>query len=193
MTNLQTSFELDRRWHWLRGDMQAPGESDNSKQPALECLASVLDAAGVPYAVISGVAAQVHLAEPRTTLDIDVALGDRGRLPVAALEAAGFRRTGVFIYTENWSGPAEVPVQFTDDPELHGAVLRAVAVPVGATHLRVIAAADLLLAKLRACRDSARRRSKRIQDLADVEGLIEAHPELDALLTGADRELLARF
>jgi hypothetical protein len=38
-------------------------------------------------------------------------------------------------------------------------------------------------AKLRAASDPARRRSKRLLDLADAQGLIEDHPELGRELT----------
>lgn len=69
VTGLHTGFELDRRWHWLRGEM------DETKKPALMLLARAFDDAGVSYAIIGGVAMQVHQDEPRTTLDIDVALG----------------------------------------------------------------------------------------------------------------------
>lgn len=49
---------------------------DSSKEPALLGLATVMNAAQVPWVIIGGVAAQVRLAESRTTLDIDVAVHD---------------------------------------------------------------------------------------------------------------------
>jgi hypothetical protein len=57
---------LDRQWFWLRGEME------RTKRPALLALARVLAGAGVPYAIIGGIALQVHQTEPRTTLDIAV-------------------------------------------------------------------------------------------------------------------------
>jgi hypothetical protein len=56
--------------------------------------------------------------------------------------------------------------------------------------LRVIRTPDLLREKLRAGRDPARRRSKRLQDLADVQALLEQEPGLEALLSAEDRALL---
>ncbi len=167
--------------------------ADASKQLALEALAAVLGASGVPYAIIGGVALQVHVLEPRTTLDIDVAVADRRFLPVAAMQQAGFSRTGLFEHTENWQGPGAVPVQFTDDPAFAAALMRTVEVSSGSSQLRVLCVEDLLLAKLRAGRDPARRQSKRMQDLTDVQTLIEIHADLAELLSAEDRALLARF
>ena len=65
---LEEGFILDRQWFWLRGEME------RTKRPALLALARVFTEAGVPYAIIGGIALQVHQTEPRTTLDIDVAV-----------------------------------------------------------------------------------------------------------------------
>ena len=184
---LETGFALDRLWHWLRGEM------DRTKRPALALLARILDEAGVPYAVIGGVALQLHQAEPRTTLDIDVAVAGSAELPRARLEAAGFRLTGRFTHSENWTAPDGVPVQFTDDPALAGAVMRAEAITVDDVPLRVIGRLDLLHEKLRAASDPARRRSKRLQDLADAQGLLESAPGLASELTAEERALLDRL
>lgn len=164
---------------------------DASKRPALLALIRVLEEAHCPYAVIGGIAVQVHRAEPRTTLDIDVVVADLAALPRAALQAAGFTHGGDFAHSQNWTGPNETPVQFTDDAPLREAIGRAIRVPVEDTELRVIRADDLLHEKLRAGSDPARRRSKRYQDLADAIGLIEDHPALEAELTDAERRRLA--
>ncbi len=70
---LELGFVLDARWYRLRGEME------HTKGPALLALAHVFAEAGVPYAIIGGVALQVHQSEPRTTLDIDVAVIDMAR------------------------------------------------------------------------------------------------------------------
>jgi hypothetical protein len=59
--------------------------------------------------------------------------------------------------------------------------------------LRVIRRADPLREKLRAGSDPARRRSKRLQDLADAQALIEADPALAAELTTEQRRVLDRL
>ncbi len=181
---LEAGFLLDRRWHWLRGEME------RSKEPDLAALARILSGRGVPYAVIGGVALQIHQKEPRTTLDIDIALADRGRLPRESLLAAGFIETGRHEHTDNWIGPEGTPVQFTDDPVLQGPISRAVEVQIGGAGLRVLRVGDLLHEKLRSGRDPARRRSKRLQDLADAQSLLEQDPALANDLTPEERTLL---
>lgn len=165
--------QLDRRFAQLRGTVET------SKQRSLVELARLFDGAGVRYALIGGVAVQIWSAEPRTTLDIDIAVADYGELPRDALRAAGFLPGERFEHSENWTGPDGAPVRFTDDPAFAGAVARAVPQPLGgpasAPRLRVATVTDLVRAKLRAARDPARRRSKRLMDLADATGLTEQH------------------
>ncbi len=181
---LETSFLLDRQWFWLRGEME------RSKRPALLALAKVFTDAQIPYAIIDGVALQVHQAEPRTTLDIDVAVAAYDQIPRAQLEAAGFTFHDRFSHSENWFGPEGTPVQFTDDPALAEAIQQAEEVKLEETPLQVINRINLLHEKLRTASDPARRRSKRLQDLADAQSLLESTPALEQELTSAERKLL---
>ena len=181
---LATGFMLDRQWYWLRGEME------RTKRPALLALARVFAAAQVPYAIIDGVALQVHQTEPRTTLDIDIAVTVYAQIPRAQLEAAGFTWTGQFSHSENWVGPDGTPVQFTDDPALAEAIRRAEQIELEDVQLRVIGRVDLLHEKLRAASDPARRRSKRLQDLADAQALLESTPTLAHELRAEERALL---
>ena len=185
-SRLEIGFELDRRWHLLRGEM------DSSKRPDLVALAAVLASSGTAYAIIGGVALQIHQAEPRTTLDIDLAVNDVSALPEAALFAAGFVRTGEFPHSLNWSGPGGTPIQFSDDPGFREAIERSDVSMIDGTPLRVAVPLDLVRTKLRAARDPARRRSKRIQDLADAVSLVENQPDLVNGLTPAERSELER-
>jgi hypothetical protein len=181
---LEIGFLLDEQWHLMRDEMET------SKRPALLALARVLAEAATPYAIIGGVALQAHRAEPRTTLDIDLAVTDLDALPRDALRAAGFEHRGRFAHSENWIGPAGVPVQFTDDPALAPAIDRAITIEIDGVPLRVLSAADLLHEKLRSGSDPARRRSKRFQDLGDAQGLLEEMPELQSELTERERTTL---
>lgn len=166
---------------------------EQTKKPALLALAKIFAETGTPYALIGGMALQVHQAEPRTTLDIDFAVLDRRLIPQEELQAAGFTRTGQFPHSENWVGPEETPVQFTDDPALGPAVARAEEIELEGTPLRVIRRADLLHEKLRAASDPARRRSKRLQDLADALSILESEPALSAELSPDERAAIERL
>ena len=59
--------------------------------------------------------------------------------------------------------------------------------------LRVIGLIDLLHEKLRAASDPARRRSKRLQDLADAQALLESTPTLAQELTAEECAVLDRL
>jgi hypothetical protein len=186
-SGLIAGFMLDRQWHWLRGEME------QTKKPTLLTLGRLLAESRIPYAIIGGIAVQIHQSEPRTTLDIDLAVLSRSAIPSEALIAAGFRRTGSFERSENWVAADGTPVQFTDDPMLAGAVSSAAEITVDGVQLRVIQAADLLHEKIRAGSDPARRRSKRLQDLADAEALIEMDSGLGEQLRPDERAILDRL
>jgi predicted nucleotidyltransferase len=186
-TALETGFALDRLYRWMEGSMQG------SKRPTLAQLARILADVGTPYALIGGVAVQIQRREPRTTLDIDVVLHARSDWPARAFEKEGFRRTGAFEHSENWESADGTPVQITDDALLAAAIERAEIVEIDGLPLRVLTPLDLLRAKLRAAADPARRRSKRLLDLADAQGLVEDHAELAAALDAAEREILEQL
>lgn len=166
---------------------------EETKRPALLGLARVLRGAKVPYAIIGGVALQVHQSNPRTTLDIDVAVVRRDTIPREAITAAGFRFHEAFEHSENWFSSDGTPVQFSDDPMLADAIANADEIALEDVILRVIRVVDLLHEKLRAGSDPARRRSKRLQDLADAESLLEMDPGLAGELRPDERDLLGQL
>lgn len=186
-SGLSAGFLLDRQWHWLRGEMET------TKKPTLLMLGHLLEESQIPWAIIGGIAVQVHHPDPRTTLDIHLAVLSCRTIPAEALSAAGFRSTGSFEHSENWISADGTPVQFTDDPRLASAVSSAGEIVLDGVTLRVIGVVDLLHEKIRAGSDPARRRSKRLQDLADVEALLEANPDLAAHLRPDERALLDRL
>ncbi len=126
---------------------------DSTKKPDLLALASILASTGTPYAVIGGVALQIHQAEPRTMLDIDLAGHDVAALPDVALVAAGFSKTGEFGHSTKWRGPGGTPVQFSDDPAFRDALERSSLSTIDGTPLRVVVPIDLVRARLRAARE----------------------------------------
>jgi hypothetical protein len=176
---LAESFELDRQW---RMTMDLP-EGD-TKEPALRLICALLDRERVAYAVIGGLAVQLHSQEPRTTRDIDLVVKTFDDVPSRPLLAAGFEYAGRFAHSDNWyapgAGPAKLrtPVQFSVEEIAAGVVDRATVVMLGAVPLRLVMSADLLLLKLRAAEDPSRRSSKRATDVADILRLVEDDPTL---------------
>ena len=83
---------------------------------------------------------------------------------------------------------------FSDDPALARAVTEAGELVLEGVVLRVSRLLeDLLHEKLRDGSDPARRRSKRLQDLADVQSLLEENPDLIHGLTADERALLDKL
>jgi hypothetical protein len=187
VSGLETGFLLDRQWHLMRGETQT------TKKATLLALGRILRDTRTPYAIIGGVALQVHHPDPRTTIDIDLAVPSRESIPREALIAAGFRQTGSFEHSDNWISPDGTPVQFSDDPPLAATIPSADEMTLDGVPLRVMNVIDLLHGKIRSGSDPARRRSKRRQDLADADALIEANSDLASQLTPEERAVLDRL
>lgn len=165
---------LGRRERRLIASFRARGASldtEPDKVAALVDTARSLDAAGVPYALIGGLAVGVHSGTPRATLDVDVAASTevgRGKA-VEALLRAGFEKTGEFAHSVNLRHPSGEPVQLAFDPAFDVMIARAESFDVGGTRVRIVTREDLIAMKERAAGDPTRRKSKRLRDQADVE------------------------
>ena len=77
----------------------------DTKEEALRRVTDVLETSGTPYAVIGGVAVQLYSQEPRTTLDIDLAVTRFADIPRDALLGAGFEHDGRHEHSDNWRAP----------------------------------------------------------------------------------------
>ena len=184
---LRISARLDLRFHALKGDAVV-----SSKERAFRELFRILEASGTKYALIGGLAVQLWGEEARTTLDIDVAVDRFDSIPRRTLESAGFRLLARHEHSENWMGPDDTPVQFSQDPAFAALIEHAVLRSFERGSVRVAPAIDLVRAKLRAARDPARRPSKRTRDLADAQALVERVPDLERQLSEDERALLRR-
>lgn len=166
---------------------------EKTKKPALLIVCRILGEQKVPYALIGGLAVQVHRSEPRTTLDIDIAVISRDAIPRESLEAAGMQFRGSFDHSDNWLSADGTPIQFSADPSLAASIRRSASIELDEVTIRVITVEDLLHEKLRAGSDAGRRRSKRLQDLSDAEGILEERPELASTLSAEERAILDRL
>jgi hypothetical protein len=172
------SYALDLLWREMMG------LAGDTKEQPLRAVITVLEATGTSYALIGGVAMQLYSQEPRTTLDIDLAVVAFDKIPVAALKSAGFTHEGRQEHSDNWRAPGTEPrrqriaVQFSsEDVGIEAAVAGARTIDVGGFQLRVAAPPDLLVLKLAAAEEPRRRPGKRRQDLLDIITLSEEHPE----------------
>jgi hypothetical protein len=174
---------LDDLW----GETMGLPERDSKEKP-LRLVTEILEREGVPYALIGGVAVQLHTEEARTTLDIDLAVPRYADVPREALLGAGFVHTGRHEHSDNWRAPGPEPmrlrtaVQFSaEDVGIADAVERAKVVELdGGLRLRLATVGDLIVLKLAAAEEPSRRPSKREHDVADVLALLEEHPEVES-------------
>lgn len=156
-------------------------ETEPDKLAALIDAARALEAAGVPYALIGGLAVGIHAAVPRATVDVDLAahIGAGRAVAIAALENAGLKKTGEFQHSVNFRHSSGEPVQLAFDPEFDPMIERAEEFDVAGTSILVVRKEDLIQMKRRAAADPARRKSKRLRDQADVELLLGDVPDPD--------------
>jgi hypothetical protein len=183
---LAQSYALDRLWSEIMGLTSG----DTKEKPLREVIA-VVDAMATAYAVIGGIAMQLHSAEPRTTLDIDLAVRSFAEVPRDALAKAGFLHDGRHAHIDNWRAPGtgprahRTPVQFSaEDVGIDQAIARAQVVDAGGFQLRVAAPVDLVVLKLAAAEEPRRRQTKRLQDLTDIVVLSREFPEVAPALPG---------
>jgi len=180
-SRLAAGFCLDSLWAETMGI-----DPNDTKEGPLRLVAELLNRTGVAYALIGGVALQIRTTEPRTTLDIDVAVPRFADVPRDALLAAGFDHTGRHEHSDNWRAPPTGPsglrtaVQFSaEDVGIAEAVSHAELTDLAnGLRMRVATPADLIVLKLAAAAEPRRRSSKRQHDLADVVALMEEYPGL---------------
>lgn len=176
--------KLSARERTLISSRQAR-EKDMHPEPdklaALLDTVRALEAAGVAYALIGGVAVGIHTAIPRATVDVDVAvhLGTGRIVAVEALERAGFEKTGEFPHSARFRHKSGEPVQLAFDPEFDPMIERAETFEAAGVCIAIVRKEDLVAMKRRAATDPSRRKSKRLRDQADIELLLGDVPDLD--------------
>jgi len=148
-----------------------PAHDPGAQTRALTDAAAVLDRAGVPYALIGGIAVAIHSGVPRATLDVDLAVDSRTELATLAesFRASGFTVGGRFAHTLNLRHETGEPVQLALDPGFDDFIARAETFSVETVAVRLVRLPDLIAMKERAAADPKRRRSKALRDRADIE------------------------
>jgi hypothetical protein len=151
------------------------------KLAALTDVVQALDSLGAAHALIGGLAVGIRSGIPRATVDTDIAVRSTiARTSITgALTAAGLRLTGTFAHSLNFRHASGEPVQIVLDRDFDPMIDRAEPLDVAGIRIRVVTTADLIAMKERAASDPARRRSKALQDQADVALLRGDVPEPD--------------
>ena len=149
---------------------------------ALADLAKWLEAAQIPAVIIGGVASS-FLGRPRLTQDVDAlailpesqweaatAAGQNFGIVPRIEQAVDFARRSRVLLLKHTQSAIEIDVILGGLQFEHEAVHRARAHQVGEISVRLPRVEDLVIMKVIAHRD---------KDLQDVEGLLDAHPDLN--------------
>lgn len=146
----------------------------------LEATRALADAS-IPHALIGGLAVGIRAAIPRATVDVDLAIATSvsAERATRVLMASGFELRGHFPHSANFRHANGEPVQLAFDPGFDPMISRAEPIEVAGALVPVVSKTDLIAMKERAARDPARRRSKALRDLADVELLREGFHDPD--------------
>jgi predicted nucleotidyltransferase len=162
-----------------RGEAIMQPEPD--KLAALTDTARALEASGVRYALIGGLAVGIHAGLPRATIDVDVVahLGAGRETAVKALEGAWLTKTGEFAHSVNFRHATGEPVQLAFDLAFDAMIERAESIDVAGTRIMIVRREDLIAMKQRAAAEPARRKSQRLRDQADIELLLGDVPGPD--------------
>ncbi|MGQ0679849.1 MAG: nucleotidyl transferase AbiEii/AbiGii toxin family protein [Actinomycetota bacterium] len=178
---LVTSTALTARERWLHSS-GGPNLTDQPPQlAALQVAVAALGAGGVRCALIGGLAVGVRSGVARATMDVDLAVPTRiprARL-VEVMQAAGFELRGDYPHSINFVHSSGEPVQLAIDPGFDAVVDQAELISVNDLQVPVARREDLIEMKARAAADPARRRSKALRDLADLELLASDVPDAD--------------
>ena len=141
-------------------------------------LVDALERADSPWCAIGGIAVNHWAEEPMATRYVDIVVdAESAEDAVAALKALGFQSER-HAWSVNFKGRSSVSIQLSVEEGYLDYPSRAVAADVHGILMRVASLGDTLEGKLRAWRDPERRQSKRINHLADIASLVEAHAAL---------------
>lgn len=141
-------------------------------------LVDCLERADIAWCAIGGVAVNHWASEPMVTQDIDFAVTvENVERVITILEEAGFKHEK-FKWSVNFQGNSKVSIQLSTEEVYLSFPQRAVAADVHGILMRVASLEDTLQGKILAWKDTSRRQSKRVKDLADIIRLVESHPKL---------------
>lgn len=162
----------------------------NSQGDFLQDFLNLLEAQGVPFCVIGGLAVNAY-AEPVVSLDLDLVVVSNRLDELVEIMEQHFT-VQRFLHSINVSSPSsDLRIQLQTDPGYQDFIARASRRTVLGYEVPVAALEDVLQGKVWAFSDPTRRPSKRQKDLADIMRLVETHAHLMALLPDPLRERLS--
>ena len=154
-------------------DWQTAGGTDDVMR-----LVDCLERSDIAWCAIGGVAVNHWAEEPMVTQDVDLVVATESiERTVHLLEEVGFKSER-FAWSINFKGLSKVSIQLSTEDFYSAFPSRSVPADIHGILMRVASLEDTLRGKMKAWKDTERRQSKKIKDLADIARLIENHPHL---------------
>jgi len=158
-------------------DWQTSGGTDDVMR-----LVDCLERSDIQWCAIGGVAVNHWAEEPMVTQDVDLVVATESvELAIKVLEEAGFKSER-FAWSVNFKGHSKISVQLSTEDFYYEYPSRAIPADVNGILMRVASLEDTLHGKIKEWKDTERRQSKKMKDLADIVRLVESHPHLWDLL-----------
>ena len=158
-------------------DWQTSGGTDDVMR-----LVDCLERADIQWCAIGGVAVNHWAEEPMVTQDVRLVVATESvDMAIKVLEEAGFKSER-FAWSVNFKGHSKISVQLSTEDFYYGYPSRSVPGDINGILMRVASLEDTLRGKIKAWKDTERRQSKKMKDLADIVRLVESHPHLWDLL-----------
>lgn len=145
-------------------------------------MVTALEEREISWCMIGGLAVNHWAQEPMATADVDlVIVSEKVEAAAEALKSIGFTENR-FEWSINFKGESKVSIQISTEEMYMTFPSRSVPACVHGILMHVASLEDTLAGKLAAYLDPGRRRTKKLKDLLDIGRLVDAHPELIALL-----------
>jgi hypothetical protein len=168
-------------------DWQTDGGADDVMR-----LVDCLERSSISWCAIGGIAVNHWAEEPMVTQDVDLVVAAESiDAAVKALEDVGFKSER-FDLSINFKGSSKVSVQLSTEAFYREFPGKSIPADIHGILMRVASLEDTLQGKIKAWRDSRRRQSKKIKDLADIARLVESHPHLWDLLDSDLKEIIQK-
>jgi len=164
----------------------------NDKSDIIQTLLDILSKTGSRYCLIGGLAVNAYV-EPVVSLDLDVvtAVEDIETICKTAQES-GLKVTQFEHSVNITSESSDLRIQLQTDERYQDFLSTPQDKNVLGYMMKVAKLEDVLQGKVWAYMDSARRKSKRQKDLADIFRIIEKHPQLETSLPQIVQDELSR-
>lgn len=145
-------------------------------------LVAALEEREISWCMIGGLAVNHWAIEPMATADVDLVIASEKIEEAAiALKELGFSENR-FDWSINFKGESKVSIQISTEEMYLNFPSRSVPANVHGILMHVASLEDTLAGKLAAYLEPQRRRTKKLKDILDIGRLIDAHPQLTALL-----------